>query len=134
VKTKIGPALYFARTNPGFVILQNRSVLSAAAYQPRGAGDAGLLQTINAELKIAPMPELIIVLDVPLELAVARISGEGGLSPLERPDRLDAVRKRYQRLCELLPVCRRIDGVGVAQSVASRIYDAFCVARDLNTC
>ncbi len=52
VATKIAPALVFARANPSFVILQNRSILSAAAYQPRGVGDDGLLKTIEAEVQI----------------------------------------------------------------------------------
>ncbi|WP_407660483.1 dTMP kinase [Kaistia algarum] len=31
---KIKPALSFVRSTPGFVLLQNRSAISAAAYQP----------------------------------------------------------------------------------------------------
>jgi dTMP kinase len=64
VATKIAPALSFVRANPSFVILQSRSILSAAAYQPRGDGDEGLRATIEAELRIAPMPDAIVVLDL----------------------------------------------------------------------
>ena len=90
VATKIAPALAFVQANPGFVILQSRSILSAAAYQPRGVGDVGLRETIEAELRIAPMPDVIIVLDLPVEIALNRIASEGGPAPLERPDRLSA--------------------------------------------
>jgi dTMP kinase len=122
VRAKIAPALAFVRANLGFVVLQNRSLLSAAAYQPRGPGDAGLLETIAAERRIAPMPDMIIVLDVPLELALARIATEGGPDPLERPDRLAPARERYHRLCELVPECHLIDASGDPTEVASRVY------------
>jgi dTMP kinase len=122
VAKKIAPALSFVRANPGFVILQSRSILSAAAYQPRCIGDDGLRETIQAELRIAPMPDTIIVLDLAVEIAVDRIARKGGPTPFERPDRLAAVGERYRRLCELLPVCRRVDATGERASVASRVY------------
>ncbi|MER8388336.1 dTMP kinase [Mesorhizobium sp. M1380] len=122
VAAKIAPALGFVRVNPGFVILQNRSILSAAAYQPRGDDDEGLLETIEAELRIAPMPDTIVVLDLPVEVALDRIAKEGAPDAMERPDRLAAARARYRRLCELLPACRLIDGAGEPTAVASRIY------------
>jgi dTMP kinase len=121
VATKIAPALAFVRTNPGFVILQNRSILSAAAYQPRGIGDNGLRATIDAETRIAPMPDFIIVLDLPVNIALGRIDGP---SPLERPDRLAAAAERYRRLCELFPVCRLIDATGARADIATCVYDA----------
>jgi dTMP kinase len=124
VAKKIAPALAFVRANPGFVILQSRSILSAAAYQPRGIGGDGLRETIQAELRIAPMPDAIIVLDLAVEIAVERIARKGGPSPLERPDRLTAAAERYRKLCELLPVCRVVDAAGDRASVASRVYDA----------
>jgi dTMP kinase len=124
VATKIIPALAFVRANPGFVILQNRSILSAAAYQPRGVGDDGLRKTIEAELRVAPMPDAIIVLDLPVEIALERIATEGDPNPLERPDRLAAAADRYRRLCELLPVCRLVEGAGDCASVAARVYAA----------
>lgn len=127
VATKIAPALAFVRTNPSFVILQSRSILSAAAYQPRGEGDDGLRETIYAELKIAPMPDAIIVLDLPAQIAFDRITSEKEPTPLERIDRLAAARVRYQRLSKLIPVCRLIDAAGDPSSVASRVYAALAV-------
>jgi dTMP kinase len=124
VATKIAPALAFVRTNPGFVILQNRSILSAAAYQPRGIGDNGLRATIDAEMRIAPMPDFIAVLDLPVNMALGRIGDEDGPSPLERPDRLAAAAERYRRLCELFPVCRLIDATGARADIATCVYDA----------
>lgn len=130
VAKKIAPALAFVRANPGFVILQSRSILSAAAYQPRCVGDDGLRDTIQAELRIAPMPDAIIVLELPMEIALDRIAKKGGPTPLERPDRLAAASGRYRRLCELLPVCRLVDATGHPASVASRVYSA--LQRDCN--
>jgi thymidylate kinase len=85
VATMIAPARAFVRANPGFAILQNRSILSAAAYQPRGVGDNGLLETIEADLRIPPMPESIIVLDVPVDIALSRIASKGAPTPWSVP-------------------------------------------------
>src|SRR3712207_7982397 len=57
VTTKINPALGFVRQNPGFVILQNRCIVSAAAYQPRGTDNGALIATIEAELRLARSEE-----------------------------------------------------------------------------
>jgi dTMP kinase len=124
VAIKIVPALEFVRAYPGFVILQNRSFLSAAAYQPLGLDDDGLLGTIDAERRIAPMPDQIIVLDLPVEIALARIACDGVADAMERPDRLTEARERYRRLSQLLPNCRLIDAAGDRVTVASRIYAA----------
>jgi thymidylate kinase len=88
-----------------FVILQNRCILSAAAYQPRGDRDDDLLETVRAELRVAPMPDAILVLDLPVEVALERIARERAPDAMERPDRLAGARERYRRLCELLPAC-----------------------------
>jgi len=122
VASKIAPELAFVRANSGFVILQNRCILSAAAYQPRGDGDEGLLETVKAELRLAPMPDAIIVLDLPVEVALGRIARVRAPNAMERPDRLAAARERYRRLCELLPACRLIDAKGELAAVASRVY------------
>jgi dTMP kinase len=124
VATKIAPALAFVRANPGFVILQNRSILSAAAYQPRGEGDEGLLQTVEAELRFAPMPDLIVVLDLPVEVALERITLAVSPDSMQRPDRLAAAAERYRRLCALVPACRLIDATGPRSVVGSRVYSA----------
>lgn len=122
VATKIAPALAFVRSNSGFVILQNRSVLSAAAYQPRGEGDDALLATIEAELRTAPMPEAIILLDVPYNVALRRIEGGGNCDALERPKTLAAARERYRRLCRLIPACHLIEANDDPVNVAARVY------------
>ncbi|WP_352518972.1 MULTISPECIES: dTMP kinase [unclassified Mesorhizobium] len=124
VATKIKPALSFVRANPGFVILQNRSFLSASAYQPRGDGDEGLVDTVEAELRVTPMPDVIIVLDLPVEVALDRIKKQGLPDALERPDRLTKASARYRRLCELLSVCQLIDASDEPGVVASRVYNA----------
>jgi dTMP kinase len=124
VATKIAPALAFIRANAGFVILQNRCILSAAAYQPRGSGDEGLLETVKSELWVAPMPDAIIVLDLPVEVALDRIARKSVPDAMERPGRLTAARERYRRLSELIPGCSLIDAAGEPAIVASLVYAA----------
>lgn len=123
VATKISPALKFVHEYPGFVILQNRSLVSAAAYQPRGDGDQGLLDTVAAELRVAPMPDLVIILDVPVEAAMRRIAREGVPDAMEHPRRLAAARNRYRRLGDLLPVCHVVDGNRERASVSAEVYE-----------
>jgi dTMP kinase len=79
-------------------------------------------KTIEAELRIAPMPDAIVVLDLPVEIALSRIATEGSPDAMEHPDRLAAARVRYQRLCELLPACRLIEAAD--DGVATRVYNA----------
>jgi len=80
-----------------------------------------LLATLQAELRVAPMPDAIVVLDIPVQVALDRITREATPDAMERPDRLAAARERYRRMCELLPVCHLIDAQGTSSTVASRV-------------
>ncbi|HDZ73218.1 MAG TPA: dTMP kinase [Aurantimonas coralicida] len=120
---KILPALAFVRANPDFVLLQNRSVLSAAAYQPLGREDADLKRTIEEQLSFTPLPDLTIVLDVPTEVALQRISGRRLLHSLERSEILEAVRQRYQKLADLYSQVVLVDGTAPPDQVRNSIRD-----------
>lgn len=123
VQKKIAPLMSLIDQYDDFAVIQNRSLFSAAAYQPRGDSDAGLVQTIEAELKITPMPDLVIVLDVTIEVALKRISEAGIPDSLERHDRLANARDRYLRLCKIYDVCRIVSAVGDPQIVAENVLN-----------
>lgn len=124
VSLKVAPALALVRENEGFAIVQNRCILSAAAYQPRGPGVEGLMATIQAERNSAPMPDLVLVLDVSVDSAVARIRASGRPDDFERPATLAAVRERYLHLTRLVDECVLIDAEGDRSIVAERVQRA----------
>lgn len=123
-RLKIDPALDLAARCPGFIVLQNRSILSAAAYQPMGESSNDLLRTIVQQEQVARMPDLVVILDVPVEVALARIENRAPADALERRTRLEGVRLRYQRISQLLPGCVLVNGDAVPDSVTEEIMKA----------
>ena len=128
VEKKIGPLLQFVDEHPQFAVLQNRSLLSAAAYQPRSGGDAGLIETVNAELASAPMPEAIVILDLSVAEALERMDRAGERDSLERRNVLDGCAVRYRRLATLVPKCHLVDASGSAAEVGARVHDVLGMA------
>ncbi|HEX8481140.1 MAG TPA: dTMP kinase [Allosphingosinicella sp.] len=121
---KITPALSFVRTTPGFVLLQNRSAISAAAYQPLGDADEDLRWTVDEQSALTPMPDIIILLDVDVATAIRRIASRGTLHSLERADVLESVRERYLRIAALRRDVVVIDARGDPDDVAQAIRRA----------
>lgn len=124
VRRKIGPALELVRAQPAFALLQNRSLFSAAAYQPYGEADDDLRRTIDEQAAIAPLPELTVILDVDVATAMARLEDRGRRDALEREDVLARVRGRYLRLAELYPTCVLVDASGCPKAVAEAVAAA----------
>lgn len=120
---KIVPSLAFVRANPDFVLLQNRSVLSAAAYQPLGPEDVDLKRTIDEQLSFTPLPDIAIVLDVPTPVAMQRIAGRSQVHSLERSEILEGVRHRYRRLADLYSQVVLIDATAPPAQVSDSIRD-----------
>lgn len=108
VAREVAPA-----TGAGAVVLSDRYLLSSLAYQSLDC-DAAWVREINAR---APQPDLTLVLEIPAEVAFARVqrrAAEGGAAP-ERFDALalqQRIAANYRRFREdpgLGPV-RVIDG------------------------
>ena len=129
VALKVAPALTFVRESEGFAIVQNRCIVSAAAYQPLGPNDDGLMSTVNAEMESAPLPDLVLVLDVPVAVALQRITGSGRPDDFERPAILAAVRDRYRRLTELVDACVLVDADADRDAVANSVELALARGR-----
>lgn len=121
---KITPALSFVRSTPGFVLLQNRSAISAAAYQPLGDADEELRRTVDEQSALTPMPDMIILLDVDVSTAMRRIASRGALHSLERADLLESVRDRYLRIAALRRDVVVIDARGDPDDVARAVREA----------
>lgn len=74
VRTLVRPAL-----ERGAVVIQDRSYFSTVAYQGERGLDRARLLTLSEA--IAPRPDLLLVVDVPADLAVTRIRETRGSGP-----------------------------------------------------
>lgn len=99
VERKIKPLLVFIEENDSFVIVQDRYYLSASAYQARSEGE--MHAVLSEQQSFAPKPDIVFLLDVPVEIAMERLT-RGGMkqSIFEKPDLLDEIRVRYLTLAE----------------------------------
>ena len=123
VKSKIKPLLEFVRKTPGFIIIQDRGFLSAPAYQ---AKDKSSIEAILREQrKITPIPDLFIIVDVPLEVALGRIKTQKQKEELtEKKQSLEKARERFLWMANNIeePVLV-LDGTGEPNVNCARILD-----------
>jgi dTMP kinase len=99
----------------GAVVLQDRSYFSTVAYQgERGLDRARLLAESEA---IAPRPDLLLVLDLPPELALERIrrSRDGGTDDFERVENLSRVRQAFLAFPDALVLDARLPPEALAE-------------------
>ncbi len=77
----------------------DRYYLSSVVYQGTLGLDPAFIRAANEEF--APRPELTLILDLPVEVAVARIeAARGGTNSFEGVDYLRQVRELYLRFAE----------------------------------
>lgn len=123
VRSKIQPLLASAATNPAFMILQSRSYLSAAAYQSDSDDPSVLAAIIEGQERIAPAPDVILLLDLPVETALARLRGRRRLDMFEEVEKLRRARQRYLQISQFRSQCVLIEAGDEPAAVASRIRD-----------
>jgi len=117
VATLIEPAL--AR---GQVVLTDRYFLSSVAYQgARGLGAAAILADSEREF---PIPDLVLVLEIPPEEGLARVDARGGTAEpvfeeIELQRKVAAELARVER-----PYVVFVDGRGSPDEVQARVRDA----------
>jgi dTMP kinase len=124
VERVILPALAEGRT-----VICDRYVHSSVAYQgARGVDQAAIL---SAQSPFAPQPDVIFLLEIPADIALARIDSarRGRLSTFEVREDLEAVDAVYRSIAD--PVIRRIDGTNSLESIHSTIMACL---RELGCC
>ena len=116
VKRIILPAL-----RNGRIVLCDRYFYSSAAYQGARGADPNAICECNREF--APLPDITLLLEIPVEDAIARISSgrTDGFSVFEFRENLEAVNAIYRSLKD--PSIKRIDARGSLEQVHSRIFD-----------
>jgi len=114
VRERIAPALAAGR-----IVLCDRYFLSTAAYQGARGLDADAILTENE--REFPLPDLVLLFDVPVALALARIAARGGVGEpvFERRGFLERVADNFLRLER--PYIARIDGAETPDEVADEV-------------
>ena len=123
VERKIKPLLAFIEENDAFLIVQDRYYLSASAYQARSEDEMPAL--LREQQSFAPRPDVVFLLDVPVEIAMERLIKAGKKRSLfEQPDLLDKTRDRYLTLAkEKSEPIQMIDASLPAEEVSQTIRD-----------
>jgi dTMP kinase len=124
VERVILPALAEGRT-----VICDRYVHSSVAYQ--GARGVDQVAIISAQRPFAPQPDVIFLLEIPADTALARIGSarRGRFSTFEVREDLEAVDAVYRSITD--PVIRRIDGTSSLESIHSIIMAGL---RELGCC
>lgn len=115
VRTLIRPAL-----SRGGVVILDRYYPSTVAYQGARGLDPGWLQRQN-EL-FAPVPDLMVVVDIPVEVALTRIRARGAVDAFETADALARSREIFFNIN--LPNKIVVDGEAGVETVSAAIWKA----------
>ncbi len=129
VRRSIRPALDF-----GAVVLLDRYYWSTAAYQgARGMDPFGI---IAANEKIAPVPSLVILLDLPPAGGLARVRARGDVpNTFETEDALQQSRDIFLQLHAAFPdTSVRVDATADLRTVHATARSAFLQAIEKKTC
>jgi len=114
VATKIAPALA-----AGQVVILDRYYFSTMAYQGARGFDPAHIRQLNEEF--APVPDLLLILDLDLDTALARIGARGDTAnEFEQRASLERCRAIFLTL-QHEPFARVIDSNGTLDEVAARI-------------
>jgi dTMP kinase len=106
----------------GRIVICDRYVYSTVAYQAARGVDPKSIITANEAFAVAP--DVIFLLEVPVEHAFERVSSDRGeaVTPFEARENLERVNSIYARLND--PLLVRIDAAGSVEHVHATIVDA----------
>ena len=124
VEQKIKPLLKFVGENDSLLIIQDRSYLSASAYQADGKKE--MLSVLKEQQTFAPKPDIIFLLDLPVATAIERIRSLGrGRAVFENIETLEKVRDRYLFLAEDSGEnVKVLDASQPAENVSNKIFES----------
>lgn len=116
VKQNIMPAL-----NRGSIVIMDRYYFSNIAYQGARGLNVDYIKSENE--KIAPIPDILLIIDIPPEIGISRIRDLRGDTPnaFEGETYLGKVRQIFTDLAEDLPYAHLIDGNKPIKSVHKTI-------------
>ena len=90
VEERIQPAL-----DDGTVVLMDRYYYSSMAYQVAGGIDVNVIRERHT---FAPMPDIVLIFDLPVTVALERVRGHSEADEFEKEGHLEKVREAYLNL------------------------------------
>jgi dTMP kinase len=111
----------------GDVVLQDRSYYSTLAYQSPGVDEESWKELLRIQRTVAVEPDLILYLDLPVPLALKRISGRGARDAFEDASYLEKVRAKFSELFEP-PKWVRLDASGTPEATLQQAMAALTMA------
>ena len=113
VTQKIRPAL-----DEGKIVLMDRYYYSTMAYQ----GAAGIdVNRIRKDNEFAPKPDIVLIFDLPADLAMKRVRSHSVADVFEKEEYLEKVRKAYLNL-ENDSLVRIIDATGTPKKIFDEVW------------
>jgi dTMP kinase len=113
VDQKINPAL-----NEGKIVLMDRYYYSTMAYQAAAGID---VKRIRKDNEFAPKPDIVLVFDLPADLAMKRVRGHSVADVFEKEEHLEKVRKAYLNL-EDDPLVRIINATRTPEKIFDEVW------------
>ena len=113
VSEKIEPALANGKT-----VVMDRYYHSTMAYQ---SASGFSMEKIRVDNSFAPVPDLILILDIPVRDGIKRVLKSGSADKFEKEDYLNRVRKQYLKFKDE-PNVYFVDATLFVQEVQSNIW------------
>jgi len=114
VNEKIKPAL-----DDGKIVLMDRYYYSTIAYQAAAGID---VERIRKDNEFAPKPDIVLIFDLPVDLAMERVRGHSVADAFEKEEHLEKVRKAYLNL-EDDPLVRIIDSTRTPEVIFTEVWN-----------
>ena len=113
VNDKINPAL-----DEGKIVLMDRYYYSTMAYQAAAGID---INRIRKDNEFAPKPDIVLIFDLPVDIALERVRGHSIADEFEKEEHLEKVRQAYQNLKDD-PLVRIIDSTRTPEEIFEEVW------------
>ena len=113
VDDKINPAL-----KEGKIVLMDRYYYSTMAYQAAAGIDVNRIRKDN---EFAPKPDVVLIFDLPADLAMKRVKGHSVADVFEKEEHLEKVRDAYLDLRDD-PLVRIIDSTRTPEEIFKEVW------------
>jgi len=113
VDEKINPAL-----KEGKIVLMDRYYYSTMAYQAAAGID---INRIRKDNEFAPKPDIVLIFDLPADLAMKRVKGHSVADVFEKEEHLEKVREAYLNLRDD-PLVRIIDSTRTPEEIFKEVW------------
>ena len=121
VNNKINPAL-----KKGKIVLMDRYYYSTMAYQAAAGIDVNRIRKDN---EFAPKPDIVLIFDLPVDLAMKRVIGHSVADVFEKEEHLEKVREAYLNLKDD-PLVRIIDSTRTPEEIFEEVWELVSEVRN----